>query len=95
MPYQILCNGTQQKSSEARPGLSLTPSRCALLYNKPHALRHTTEDENELATLFSEDSVWHLEKTPTVMTLLLRTLLLLSIDFDVQMSLSRVLWCAL
>src|SRR4051812_5664982 len=27
-PYQILCNGIEQKSSEARAGLSLAASRC-------------------------------------------------------------------
>src|SRR5260370_19416613 len=33
MPYQILCNGAQQKSPEARSGLALTPSRYIPLYN--------------------------------------------------------------
>ena len=33
MPSRMLCNGTEQKSPEARSGLSLTPSRCISLHN--------------------------------------------------------------
>ncbi len=33
MPYRMLCKGTQQKSLEDRPGLSLAPSRCTSLHN--------------------------------------------------------------
>jgi hypothetical protein len=32
MPYRILCNGTEQKSSEARPSLSLAPSHSPPLH---------------------------------------------------------------
>jgi hypothetical protein len=32
MPYQILCNGTEQKSPEARSGLGVAPSRCTSLH---------------------------------------------------------------
>src|SRR5260221_1841012 len=49
MPYQILCNGAQQKSPEARSGLALTPSRYIPLHNNRdgilrflHTTQHTT-----------------------------------------------------
>jgi hypothetical protein len=37
MPYQILCNDTEQNSLEGRSGPGLAPSRCTSLHNKPHA----------------------------------------------------------
>ena len=38
MPYQMLCNGTEQKSPKARPGLGLAPSRCTSLHNDRYGI---------------------------------------------------------
>src|SRR5260370_14337129 len=39
MPYQILCNGTWQKSQEARSGLSLVSYHCTSLHNIRHGIQ--------------------------------------------------------
>ena len=40
-PYRIVCNGTEQKSSEARAGLSLAPSRCIPLHKIRYGIKQT------------------------------------------------------
>ncbi len=37
-PYRILCNGTFQKSQEARSGLGLASSRCISLHNNRYGV---------------------------------------------------------
>ena len=46
MPYQMLCNGTWQKSPEARSGLGSAPSHCTSL----HKNRYGIETELHLIT---------------------------------------------
>src|SRR6266849_4103925 len=39
MPYRILCNGTLQKSQEARSGLGLASSHCTSLHNNRYGIQ--------------------------------------------------------
>jgi hypothetical protein len=36
MPHRLVCNGTEQKSPEAKSGLGLVPSRRASLHNNTY-----------------------------------------------------------
>ena len=48
MPYRILCNGTFQKSQEARPGLGLASSRCTSLHNNRYGVHLKQVKDNPL-----------------------------------------------
>jgi len=39
IPYQMLCNGTQQKSQEVSSGLGLAPFRCTSLHKIRYGIK--------------------------------------------------------
>ncbi len=66
MPSQILCNGTQQKSQEARPGLSLAPSRYTSLHNIRYGIQVSVVYEQAICNKTkSKEHSFHLREEHT------------------------------